>query len=123
MPRLSAQPFHPLRISGTGTGTGTFTGAAGIQGQALESNVLESSGVRLAEDALGSRSLHKCPLSLVCFGAQPFFWHRSARSAPAAAVVRATTSPPMVCAKAEAVAQTAAAAGAARRAAHRVRAE
>jgi hypothetical protein len=32
---LSAQPFHPLRISGTGTGTGTFTGAAGIQGQAL----------------------------------------------------------------------------------------
>jgi hypothetical protein len=36
MPRLSAQPFHRLRISGTGTGTGTFTGAAGIQGQALE---------------------------------------------------------------------------------------
>jgi hypothetical protein len=35
MPRLSAQPFHRLRISGTGTGTGTFTGAAGIQGQAL----------------------------------------------------------------------------------------
>jgi hypothetical protein len=32
---LSAQPFHRLRISGTGTGTGTFTGAAGIQGQAL----------------------------------------------------------------------------------------
>jgi hypothetical protein len=26
-----------LRISGTGTGTGTFTGAAGIQGQALVS--------------------------------------------------------------------------------------
>jgi hypothetical protein len=25
-----------LRISGTGTGTGTFTGAAGIQGQALD---------------------------------------------------------------------------------------
>jgi len=24
--RLSAQPFHRLRISGTGTGTGTFTG-------------------------------------------------------------------------------------------------